>query len=196
VGDLDSFSTAQMVSLVGFAVLILLALIPRLKSIGFGQSAKMALSWVLIFGGLIFLVAQWPTLRSALDPASPVIEGDELRLRAREDGHYYIRGEVNGEPTTFLVDTGATDIVLTMETAARAGWPEERLTFDGMASTANGLVPIAGARLESLEIGGLLLSDQRVSVNRGRLDQNLLGMAFLNQLSGWRVENGELILVP
>ncbi|MBZ6378567.1 hypothetical protein B5C34_12230 [Pacificimonas flava] len=196
MSGLGGYSTAQAAYLIGFLAIIVIAFIPRMKSIGFGRTVKMALSWVIIFGLLILLVAEWPRLRSALDPATPRVVGEELRLRAREDGHYYVRGEVNGEPTTFLVDTGATDIVLTRETAERAGWPEERLQFDGMASTANGLVPIAGARLESLQVGSILLSDVPVSVNSGALDANLLGMSFLNRLDGWRVEQGELILVP
>ena len=196
MGGIGEFGTVQIVSLVGFLVIITLAFIPRLREVGFGKTAKMALSWVLIFGGLILLIAEWPRLRAALDPASARVEGEELRLRPREDGHFYIRGSVNGEPATFLIDTGATDIVLTQQTAARAGWPAERLTYDGLASTANGLVRIAGARLDTLEVGPIRLKDQRVSVNQGALDANLLGMAFLNQLSGWRVENGELILTP
>ncbi|MEM8826379.1 MAG: TIGR02281 family clan AA aspartic protease [Pseudomonadota bacterium] len=189
-------NTVQIISLVGFAVIIGLALIPRLKSIGIGKSAQMALAWVAIFGVLILLVSEWPRLRAALDPASPVVEGQTLRLKPREDGHYYVRGRVNGEPTVFLIDTGASDVVLTMDTAERAGFPADRLTFDGMAATANGNVRIAGARLDALEIGPIRIEDQYVSVNEGALDENLLGMSFLNELSGWRVENGELILVP
>jgi aspartyl protease family protein len=193
---LSEYGTVSMVSLIGFLIIIVLAFIPRMKSIGCGKTAKMALSWVIIFGALILLVGEWPRIRAALDPASPVVAGEELRLRPREDGHYYVRGEVNGVPTVFLIDTGASDIVLTQETAAAAGWPRERLTYDGVASTANGLVRIAGARLDSMTVGPIQLRNQPVSVNEGALDANLLGMRFLNELSGWRVENGELILTP
>ena len=122
--------------------------------------------------------------------------GEEFRAQPPNDGHYYIRGTVNGVDTTFLVDTGATDVVLTMETARRAGWTEDRLVFDGMAATANGLVPIAAAQIETMTVGPILVKNQRVSVNSGALDANLLGMSFLRELSGWRVEEGELVLSP
>ena len=128
--------SAYAVYLSIFAIVILLALIPRLKSIGFGKTAQMVAAWVLIIGGLVLLVGEWPRIQSALDPATPRVEGEEMRIATREDGHFHVRGTVNGVGTTFLVDTGASDIVLTQETAARAGLDPQNLSFDGVAATA------------------------------------------------------------
>lgn len=193
---LSSGEKAALISSVGFAVLILMSLVPRLREVGAARTLKMALSWVLIFGGLIFLVTQWPAIRGALDPASPRTEGEEMLLTAREDGHFYVRGTINGESVLFMVDTGATDIVLTMETAARAGFSPDTLRFDGMAQTANGSVRIAGVRLGELTIGDVTLRDMPASVNEGVLGTNLLGMRFLRMLKSWRVEGDTLILRP
>ncbi len=195
----EGLSTGEkgaLVSSVGFAIIILMSLIPRLREIGVSKTLKMALSWVLIFGGLIFLIAQWPTIRSALDPSSPRMEGEELLLTAREDGHFYARGTINGADVLFMVDTGATDIVLTMETAARAGFSADTLQFNGMASTANGMVRTADVRLGELTIGDVTLHDMPASVNEGALDTNLLGMRFLRTMKSWRVEGETLILRP
>ncbi|MGB7404535.1 MAG: TIGR02281 family clan AA aspartic protease [Pacificimonas sp.] len=193
---MSEFDQINAIYLGGFLLLVMLALIPRLKSTGLAKSVQMGLIWVLIFGGMILLVGEWPRIQSALDPAAARVEGDELRVRARQDGHFYIRGAINGVATTFLVDTGASDVVLTQETAEASGYPPEALSFDGRAQTANGIVPIAGTSVDSLEVGSIRVYDQRVAVNGGPLNENLLGMRFLNQLSSWRVENGELILVP
>lgn len=193
---LSSGEKAALISSVGFAVLILMSLVPRLREVGAARTLKMALSWVLIFGGLIFLVTQWPAIRGALDPASPRTEGEEMLLTAREDGHFYVRGTINGESVLFMVDTGATDIVLTMETAARAGFSPDTLRFDGMAQTANGSVRTAGVRLGELTIGDVTLRDMPASVNEGVLGTNLLGMRFLRTLKSWRVEGDTLILRP
>lgn len=193
---LSSGETAALISSVGFAVLILMSLIPRLREIGTAKTVKMALSWVLIFGGLIFLTTQWPHIRGALDPASPRTQGEEMLLTAREDGHFYVRGTINGADVLFMVDTGATDIVLTMETAARAGFSPDTLRFDGMAQTANGSVRTAGVRLGELTIGDVTLRDMPASVNEGALNNNLLGMRFLRTLKSWRVEGETLILRP
>lgn len=193
---LSSGEKAALISSVGFAVIILMSLVPRLREVGAARTLKMALSWVLIFGGLIFLVTQWPAIRGALDPASPRTEGEEMLLTAREDGHFYVRGTINGESVLFMVDTGATDIVLTMETAARAGFSPDTLRFDGMAQTANGSVRTAGVRLGELTIGDVTLRDMPASVNEGVLGTNLLGMRFLRTLKSWRVEGDTLILRP
>ena len=193
---LSSGEKAALISSVGFAVLILMSLVPRLREVGAARTLKMALSWVLIFGGLIFLVTQWPAIRGALDPASPRTEGEEMLLTAREDGHFYVRGTINGESALFMLDTGATDIVLTMETAARAGFSPDTLRFDGMAQTANGSVRTAGVRLGELTIGDVTLRDMPASVNEGVLGTNLLGMRFLRTLKSWRVEGDTLILRP
>ncbi|MBV7256926.1 TIGR02281 family clan AA aspartic protease [Pacificimonas sp. WHA3] len=193
---MNEWQSMNAIYLGGFLILLILALIPRLKGIGFTKTAQMVLAWVVIFGGLVLIVAEWPTIRSALDPASPVVEGDEIRIRAREDGHFYIRGNVNGQSALFLIDTGATGIVLNMETAEDAGFPAEELRFDGTASTANGLVRIAAARVAQFDVGPVSLDGEMVAVNEGQLDENLLGMTFLNRLQSWRVEQGVLILVP
>jgi aspartyl protease family protein len=194
--ELSTGEKGALISSVGFAVLILMGLVPRLREIGAAKTVKMALSWVLIFGGLIFLLTQWPTIRGALDPASPRIEGGEMLLTAREDGHFYVRGTINGADVLFMVDTGATDIVLTTETAARAGFSHDTLRFDGMAQTANGAVRIAGVRIGELTIGDVTLRDVPASVNEGALSTNLLGMRFLRTLKSWRVEGDTLVLRP
>jgi len=195
----EGLSTGEkgaLISSVGFAILILMSLVPRLREIGAAKTVKMALSWVLIFGGLIFLLTQWSTIRGALDPASPRTQGEEMLLTAREDGHFYVRGRINGESALFMVDTGATDIVLTMETAARVGFSPDTLRFDGMADTANGSVRTASVRLRELTIGDITLTDMPASVNEGALGTNLLGMRFLRTLKSWRVEGDTLILRP
>jgi aspartyl protease family protein len=195
----EGLSTGEkgaLISSVGFAILILMSLVPRLREIGAAKTVKMALSWVLIFGGLIFLLTQWSTIRGALDPASPRTQDEEMLLTAREDGHFYVRGTINGESVLFMVDTGATDIVLTMETAARVGFSPDTLRFDGMADTANGSVRTAGVRLGELTIGDITLTDMPASVNEGALGTNLLGMRFLRTLKSWRVEGDTLILRP
>jgi aspartyl protease family protein len=192
----EGLSTGEkgaLVTSVGFAVLVLMSLLPRLRSVGWLPSIKMALGWIVIFGGLILLVAQWPAIRGAVDPASPLATANEVRVAAREDGHFYVRASVNGESVLFLVDTGATDIVLTQATAARLGFDD--LVYDGVAQTANGEVRIAGVRLDRIEVGPIVLDGVRASVNSGALDANLLGMRFLNALRGWRVENGELVML-
>ena len=100
---------------------------------------------------------------------------------------------VNGSPITFLVDTGASDIVLTLADARRLGFIPGNLDFSEQYQTANGEVRGAPVRLRELRIGQYSLYDLEASVNEGPMTVSLLGMSFLEQLRGYQVEDGRLI---
>lgn len=118
----------------------------------------------------------------------------EYVVEAGPGGHYLIEAVVNGAPTTFLVDTGASDIVLTMEDAERMGLHPRTLRFTQRFATANGEVRGAPVVLREIRIGQFRLFDVPASVNEAPLRVSLLGMSFLEELNGYQVENGRLIL--
>jgi aspartyl protease family protein len=194
--ELDAWDQGQFWYLVVFIVLVMMGLVPRLKAVGFGAAIQMALAWLAIIGGLVLVIAKWQDIRAAVDPSTPRASGDAIRVAARADGHFYVRSTVNGVPVLFMVDTGASDVVLTRETATRIGLTDGELAFNDVVTTASGVARTAPVRIDSIEVGSIRLDDVRGSVSEGGLDVNLLGMAFLNRLGGWRVEQGQLILQP
>jgi clan AA aspartic protease (TIGR02281 family) len=109
-------------------------------------------------------------------------------------GHYVIEAVVNGAPVTFLVDTGASDIVLTMADAERLGLHPATLRFTQRFATANGETRGAPVVLREIRIGQFSLFDVPASVNEAPLRVSLLGMSFLRQLNGYGVEDGRLVL--
>ena len=132
-----------------------------------------------------------------LSPTQGTMEDDgTIHFGAGPDGHFRIQAIVNGARVTFLVDTGATDVVLAPDDAARIGWDMATLSFTQFAETANGTVRGASVRLGSLVVGPINLTDMPATVNEAAMSDSLLGMAFLNRLSGWGVQNGVLTLVP
>jgi aspartyl protease family protein len=120
--------------------------------------------------------------------------GLEYVVEADSSGHYLIEATVNGAPVTFLVDTGASDIVLTLDDARRVGLRPRSLEYTQRFATANGEVRGAPVVLREVRIGQARLFDVSASVNEAALDVSLLGMSFLEQLSGYEVERGRLIL--
>jgi aspartyl protease family protein len=123
------------------------------------------------------------------------VGGDlEYVVEAGRGGHYVIDAVVNGAPITFLVDTGASDIVLTMEDAERLGFHPRTLRFTQRFATANGEVRGAPVVLREIRIGQFSLFDVAASVNEAPLGVSLLGMSFLERLNGYQVDNGRLIL--
>jgi aspartyl protease family protein len=109
-------------------------------------------------------------------------------------GHYVVEAMVNGAPLTFLVDTGASDIVLTMADAERLGLRPGSLHFTQRFATANGEVRAAPVVLREIRLGQFSLFDVPASVNEAPLRVSLLGMSFLQKLNGYGVENGRLVL--
>jgi aspartyl protease family protein len=163
-----------------------------------------ALIWVAIFLGLIGIYAfkddaafVGQRMIGALVPTQGTTHDDgTISFPAGPDGHFHIQAEVNGSRVTFMVDSGASDIVLTPNDARRIGIDPADLEFDQFAETANGTVRGAAIRLDSFRIGTIGMSKLPASVNGADMSESLLGMAVLNRLHGWRVENGELTLVP
>jgi len=118
----------------------------------------------------------------------------EIRFALNQEGHYQIDARVNGTYITFLVDTGASDVVLSPDDAQRIGLADSQLHFTERASKANGVVYVAPITLNNLAIGPIVMNRLPAKVNQAPMPYSLLGMRFLNQLRGWRVEQRTLIL--
>jgi aspartyl protease family protein len=201
----DGLSGMDRANALYLAIILVAVLIgsASLRGIGIGRAVRMAGAWVAIFA-VILIAATYQNeakdvfgrLTGAVDPARGRVEGNEFHIRSRDDGHFWVRAEIDDEPVLFLIDTGASGIVLTEDAARRVGIDPARLAYDGMAQTANGSVRVAGTRVAKLEVGPIVRTNMRVSVTEGALDTNLLGMDFLRTLGSWRVEGGTLIIRP
>lgn len=121
-------------------------------------------------------------------------EGGEVMFRAGAGGHFQVEALVDGVPVRFLVDTGASDVVLSPRDAARIGFDPAALEFSKTYRTANGAVQAAPVTLGAIEIGPVVIRNVSAAVNGAPLDESLLGMSFLDRLTGYRVENGTLTL--
>ena len=123
---------------------------------------------------------------------SPLI--NQLVLKRRRDGHYYVTAEVEGVPVDFLVDTGASMIALTYEDAERIGLRPAQLDYSMRAQTANGVALFAPVTLEDVAIEQLEIDDVRAAVAQSDMGMSLLGMSFLGRVDRFEVEDGDLIL--
>jgi aspartyl protease family protein len=98
-------------------------------------------------------------------------------------GHFFVDGSINGAPVRFLVDTGATTIALSGNTASRIGLDYRRLGRAGVASTAAGNVRTYNLNLDSVQVGNITLRNVPAGVIEGsHPTEVLLGMSFLGQL--------------
>ena len=151
--------------------------------------------WAFIFLGVIAGYGLWDDIRQTVRPQQSVLgETGQVTVPRAADGHYYLTVAVNGAPVNFLVDTGATAVVLTTDDARRAGFDPDTLAFVGRAQTANGEVRTAPVWVEELSLGTFQDRNFRVSVNGGEMDKSLLGMTYLQRWSSIEIRNGALVL--
>jgi len=160
-----------------------------------GRVMQQATVWGLIFLGVIAAAGLWSDIRSTVAPRQAVFaDQGRIEVPRAPDGHFYLTARVNDVPVQFVVDTGATDVVLTRQDAMRAGIDPGRLNFSGQANTANGVVHTAPVRLRSFEIGALGTRNLRAWVNSGEMDSSLLGMAYLQRFEKLEITRNRLVL--
>ena len=156
---------------------------------------QQAMIWGFLFIGVIAAYGLWDDVRRTSMPQQMVsIEGGQIELPLSADGHYYLTADVNGAFIDFVVDTGATDIVLSEADARRAGFTPSELDYIGRAQTANGEVRIAPVRIDRFAVGGIEDVGVRAVVNEGDLDGSLLGMSYLQRFNSVEISGGRLVL--
>jgi len=159
-----------------------------------GQTLQQLMIWALIILGLVAVAGMWTDIKGALLPRQAVLSDGRIEAPLAPDGHYYLTASVNGTDIRFVVDTGATQIVLTQRDAQRAGIDTANLAFTSLANTANGTVPIAPVRLGTVDLGPIHDKNVRAVVNRGELDTSLLGMSYLTGFAKVEFDGSRMIL--
>jgi aspartyl protease family protein len=172
-------------------------------SYGAGRPGKMVrdlLIWAGIFAAFAVGFAQWQESRTQPTPdGAPAIEGDaqpisETRderrpgaaiIRKSDDGHFWTDARVNGRPTRFMVDTGASYVALPYSDARRLDVRPRDEDFTVTVQTANGATKAAPVMLREIRISGVTLTNVQAVVLQNGLDTPLLGMSFLNRLDSF-----------
>ena len=152
--------------------------------LGWGPLAILAF-WLLVMG--VF----YATIKQVIKPTPLVVSASgELLITRSRDGHFYVAGAVSGRPVTFLVDTGASMVVVSEKFADAAGLaPGQPAIF----KTANGDLQGRIVPGVTVSVGPVSISGARVGVGLvgGNPDMALLGQSFLSRfeivLSGDRM---------
>lgn len=128
-------------------------------------------------------------------PPQQVSSGRSLVLNADRQGHFKAEARIEGRNIDFMVDTGASLVIIRESDAARVGIRPTRSDYTASVSTANGKIKAAPAKLERIELGGIAVYDVPALVLPDDvLGQNLLGMTFLSRLKRYEYANGRMVL--
>lgn len=160
-----------------------------------GKTAQQAAVWGLIFVGAIAAIGLWSDIRDNVAPSQSYIDGMAMvEVPRAPDGHYYLDLDVDGTTVRFVIDTGASDVVLSKADAARIGLDVENLFYGDIANTANGEVRTARVRLKNVRLGEIVDLSIGASVNAGDMEMSLLGMTYLQRYSKIELGGGKMVL--
>ncbi|MEW6513325.1 MAG: TIGR02281 family clan AA aspartic protease [Pseudomonadota bacterium] len=139
-----------------------------------GKHYLAALVWIVLFG-IAYVV-----IDAQLQPKVATTEsGGEIAIPRSRDGHYYVAGQINGQPVTFLVDTGASTVSVNSALAGRLGLPRGRPVAIG---TAGGMTQGEEVVGQTVTLGGITVREVRIVVLAGMPGEALLGQNVLRHL--------------
>jgi aspartyl protease family protein len=167
------------------------------------QAIKYGIAWILILLAVVAAYAYRDDFKAvAMRVAAVIVPGmavetapGEVALHASADGHFYANVTIDGVAMRLMVDTGASSIALSADDALRIGIDPQRLDYVMPVTTANGPALAAMVTLDEVRLGDFAFERVAASVMpQGTLDRSLLGMSFLNRLSGFEIAGDRLLL--
>ncbi len=133
-----------------------------------------------------------PALAAAIAPLGP---SGEVRLSAGVNHQFYVTAAVNGRPSSFLVDTGASYVALRDSDARAANIYVSWADYKHPVRTANGETRAALIEIDVIEIDKIRVEKvQAFILPDEQLGMNLLGMSFLSKLQSVEARGRELVL--
>lgn len=201
-GDLTRDEWVSLLIYGSFALYLALS-IPRLFRGRFMAGMTALLFWIVLLGATLVIYSYRFDLQGvAQRVAAVVFPGTVIETAPHEitvfrgpDGQFVLGGTVGKGRVSFVLDTGASTVVLRAEDAVRLGIPVRTLAYDIPVSTANGHAMTAAVTLPEVRIGAIAEADVEALVARaGVLHQSLLGMSFLNRLASFTFSNDRLVM--
>jgi len=209
-GEVFGLSTADFARMTMLLAVLIAVGASVLAGGAFGRAARSSLAWVgiglVLVGGYTYRgELEWVARRmlGQLVPGSLAVQRDDAGIVnavvvARGfAGQFTLQAQVDEAVIDMLVDTGASIVTLSFDDAIRAGLKADNLNFRVPVLTANGPAEAAPVVLDRLTVGPI--EERRVPAlvaRPGALNKSLLGMNFLDRLSGFSVTREQLTLTP
>ena len=155
---------------------------------------KFGLIWFIIFIFFIVVALVWENYRSEKSSLN-IFDKDleRLTLKTASDGHFYVTLSINNTPINFLIDTGATAMILSKKDGEKLGLNVDKLNFWQLAQTANGEILISPVVFDKVSLGFKNFSNFKAFISQKDIGKSLLGMSFLSRLK--KLELGKNIMI-
>ena len=103
---------------------------------------------------------------------------NEIILERNRYGHYVATAQINNHDVDVMIDTGATTVSIPEKMAKKLGLKRGPAI---QVETANGIITAYITRLNTVQMGTIILTDVQANINPYS-SEILLGMSFLKQL--------------
>jgi len=116
-------------------------------------------------------------------------------LSSDRAGHFQVGARVDGRPIDFMVDSGASLVIMRESSAAQVQIFPKPADYTARVATANGTIRAAPTKLDRIEVGDITIFDVPALILPDEaLGQNLLGVSFLSRLKRYEYANGRMVL--
>ena len=155
--------------------------------------------WALLFFGLIGVYGFWETIEKGFQSKSQISQFNDTQkvvIKPTSNGHFFVELQVNGQPTLFLIDTGATKTILSQADFSRLGLL--RMKSSGVPlSTANGIILATHSKSANLSLGNLDLGEHQFLIVEERgfgPETSLVGMDIIAKFKRFAIDKKVLTL--
>lgn len=143
------------------------------------------LAWLMAILVLAFLFNSWLDKKATLSGVAQKVTVEQgithTQIKRTGQNQYLAKGTINNHPVVFLLDTGATDVVIPVTLAKKL---KLKSRGSGYAHTAGGKVKISFTRINELSIGHITIRNLQAMINPTMQDGYvLLGMSALKHVS-------------
>ncbi len=201
--DFNSFGTNDWQNF-SYLALILVVMLSNLfsRNLAFSKILKYLAIWSVVGLAIVALYSyrfEFSDFKNRIvaeiSPTSVQVNDlGELEVSLAQDGHFYIDVKINNTPVRFMIDTGASDIVISIKEAKPLGINLEKLTFNKPYQTANGTSWGANVTLDEIEVGNVVFHNVAASINNADMGTSLLGMSFLRKFKKYEFYRDRLVL--
>ena len=183
-------------------LVFLLANLFSRRDLDFGKVAKYLAAWA----GIGFAIIAFYSYRFEFADFKARIMGEIMPTKARinksgdlviniaQDGHFYLDTKINNIDIRFMIDTGASDITLSLADAKKIGIDVKNLKFSKAYQTANGTSWVSIFNFNEVVVGDVKFNNVGASVNNAKMGTSLLGMSFLRQFKKYEFYQDRLVL--
>ncbi len=160
------------------------------------KTIQSALIWILIFVGLIASYGLWEEIKNNLlgQKSLLVSQNGVYEIEKSIDGHFYILAELDETVVEFLIDTGASGTIVSLNDAKKMGITTNKLKFINPVKTANGITYTANYSIKNFEFLDTTLGEKEIQIADHYLFKSLLGMDIIGAAKIFAIRGNKLHL--